>query len=344
MSETLVAIAGPMTGQYAAFGADMRRGAALAMPDVVKSLGEKFAPIRLVVEDDRCEAAEAIAVARRLVALKVALVIGHHCASASIAAAPIYAAAGIIQISPSTNDPRFTEKRAGPTTFRLAPRSDGEGPFIGAYMARVFAGKRVAILHDRTVITMQLAAGIRKEMNAGGLTEALYLGFVAGERDYSKLARDLHTQRIEAVFLGAFPNEAALILRALRNEDLATIVVGGALMDTTDFYKAAHSMLDARVIQLGTIGADPLGPAGKAPQSGGGEVAQRTWSALQVWAQADAIATGNSRPGNALTHVIQTRTFTTESGVLAFDKKGDAKLPFYKMFSWRDGDTVVPAP
>ncbi len=350
-NEILVAVAGPMTGQYALYGAEMRAGAESAVGYLNRSSGLSGPWLHLIVEDDGCDKELAVAVAQRLVKQRVALVVGHHCASASIAAAPIYAAAGIIMISPGTTDPLLTDKRAGPTIFRLAPRSDGEGRAIGAYIARVFAGKRVAVLHDRTAVGKQLAADTKKAMNAGGLTEALFSGFIAGERDYAQLARDMRTYRVDAVFLGAYPTEAALILRALRNEQLATVVVGSTLLDAKDFYTAAHPMLNALVIQPTGFALDSLDAKAATEQLdphertvGSREIVGLAKSAVQIWAQAANRAAVSRPSATPPAQIMQSGTFQTMFGEFGFDKKGDATLRFYKMFSWKDADNTVPAP
>lgn len=342
--EILVAVAGPMTGQYAIYGTSMRFGANLIANTINKSGGIGGKLIRLIVEDDACERTQAAQVAARLVAQKVALVVGHYCASASLIAAPIYAAAGIVMITPATTDPQLTDKRAGPTIFRLAPRSDREGAEIGAYMARKFAGLRIALLHDRTVIGIQLAADTKKTMNAAGLVEAIHTGFIAGERDYRPLARDMRAHRIDVVFLGAYPTEGALILRALRDEGLDTVLVGSSLLFSEEFDKLAHDLLNSRVVQPEPAPTDVLEPASPAigPHDHSYERSRaftQSYAAVQAWAQA-----AKTSDIGATAKVLQSATFDTISGRFAFDKKGDATLQFYKVFTWKDGNNMVPAP
>ncbi len=342
--EILVAVAGPMTGQYAAFGRAMKVGGEYAVAKINADGGIAGRKVQLLVEDDACDKAKAISIAQRLVADKVALVVGHHCASASLAAAPVYAAAGIIMISPGTTDPQFTDKRAGPTIFRLAPRSDREGAEIGTYIARKFAGKRVALLHDRTVVGIQLAADTKKAMNVAGLVEAIHTGFIAGERDYRPLARDIRTHRIDVVFLGAYPTESALILRALRDEGLGTVLVGSSLLSSGEFIKPAHDLLNSRVIQPDAGPIDVIEPASSpiGPHDQSNERSRaftQSYAAVQAWAQ----AAGTFNVG-LTAKVLQSATFDTVSGRFDFDKKGDATLQFYKMFAWKDGDNMIPAP
>ena len=330
-----------MTGQYADFGKAMTGGARWAVRNI-NTRGEiRGRKVRFIVEDDACDRLMAIEVAKRLVSQGVATVIGHYCASASIAAAPIYAAAGMIMISPGTTDPALTDKRAGPTIFRLAPRKDAEGPAIGTYIARHFSGKRVAILHDRTVPTMALATAAKRAMNAAGFSEVLYSGFAAGEKDYARLARDLHLRQVEAVFLGAYPTEAALILRALRAEQSPAVIVGTSLMANSDFNVLARSDLDRRVMVPAVTPLDlqdHLPRAAHLAHSLPPESLRATWRAIEVWEQA-------SRSNESALVGLTEKVFKNElDGEFRFDKNGDATLDFFKMYTWKDGDNVVPVP
>jgi branched-chain amino acid transport system substrate-binding protein len=311
-----------MTGQYAAFGQSMRAGAGEAVAFLNRSQGLRGQHIQLLVEDDGCDRAQAVALAERLVAKRIALVVGHHCASASIAAAPLYAAAGIVMISPGTTDPMLTDKRAGPSIFRLAWRDDAEGPSVsGAYLAHQFAGKRVAILHDRTQVGIKLAAATKKAMNAAGLAEVLYSGFIAGERDYSRLARDLRTQQIDAVYLGAYPREAHLIYAGLRANGQTTTVLGSHLLAHAPIGEKISSQIDGMLVTAVRNASD---------------ISTNSRAAIEVWWQA-------VRGEQAAVPAIQKGKFETSLGEVTFDKNGDAKVPYFKIHMWKGGE-LVPAP
>ena len=115
-----IGVVGPMSGPLAAFGKDMAKGAEVAMDEMNKDafiVGGKRAHFELLVEDDKASADEGKAAAKRLIDAGVVAVFGHLNSGVSIAAAPLYAAAGIPQLSVSTN-PKYT--RMGlKTTFRI---------------------------------------------------------------------------------------------------------------------------------------------------------------------------------------------------------------------------------
>ncbi|MEO0810244.1 MAG: ABC transporter substrate-binding protein, partial [Pseudomonadota bacterium] len=68
-----IATIGPMTGQYATFGAQMKAGALQAVADINAAGGVMGKQLNLIVEDDACDPKQAVAGANKLAAQKVAL-------------------------------------------------------------------------------------------------------------------------------------------------------------------------------------------------------------------------------------------------------------------------------
>ena len=114
-ADPTIVVAGPATGRHAETLAAMAEGARRA--------GAGHA-IRLIEVDDGCDAGRAEGAARLIVADKPDLVLGHPCPAAAIAAAKVYAASGVLFIALGVRHPDLTDKRAGPTIFRLAGRDD----------------------------------------------------------------------------------------------------------------------------------------------------------------------------------------------------------------------------
>src|SRR5690606_33942079 len=94
-----IGIAGPMTGQYAAFGAQFRNGAELAIADINAAGGVLGRQLKLEVGDDACDPKQARNVAEKLASMKVPVVIGHFCSSSSIPASEPYLESNVLQIS-----------------------------------------------------------------------------------------------------------------------------------------------------------------------------------------------------------------------------------------------------
>src|SRR5262245_51392618 len=122
-ADVVIGVAGPMTGDRAWYGEQMQRGAELAVADINAAGGVLGQKVQLVAADDYCDPEQAIAAARKLVNQGVVFVVGHFCSGASIAASEVYAAAGVLEISPISSNPMLTELGRA-NVFRVAPRDD----------------------------------------------------------------------------------------------------------------------------------------------------------------------------------------------------------------------------
>ena len=83
-ADVVVASAGPMSGQYASFGAQLKAGAEMWVKDVNAKGGINGEKVKLVIGDDACDPKQAVAVANKFVSQKVAYVAGHFCSGSSI--------------------------------------------------------------------------------------------------------------------------------------------------------------------------------------------------------------------------------------------------------------------
>ena len=119
-----IATVGPMSGQYASFGEQMKAGAEMAVADINANGGVNGAMLELIVGDDACDPKQAVAVANDLAGQGVSFVAGHFCSGSSIPASSVYNEEGIIQISPASTNPALTDERPGPYTHRVCGRDD----------------------------------------------------------------------------------------------------------------------------------------------------------------------------------------------------------------------------
>jgi branched-chain amino acid transport system substrate-binding protein len=145
--DIVIASVGPMTGQYASFGEQLRRGATMAVEDINAKGGVLGRKLRLEVGDDACDPKQAVAVANQVASKRVRLVAGHFCSGSSIPASNVYAEENILQISPASTNPAFTE-RGLKNVFRVCGRDDQQGGVAGNFLADRFRGKAIAIIHD----------------------------------------------------------------------------------------------------------------------------------------------------------------------------------------------------
>jgi len=340
MADIQIATAGPMTGQYASFGAQMQAGAEQAVADINAAGGVNGEQLVLNVGDDACDPKQAVAVANQMVSKGVVFMAGHFCSGSSIPASAVYTEEGIIQISPASTNPKFTDE-GGPNIFRTCGRDDQQGLVAGALLSGEFAGKNVAILHDKTAYGKGLADETLAAYEAAGGKAVMYEAITAGEKDYTALVSKLKEANIDVVYLGGYHTEAGLIVRQMRDQGMSTQLVSGDALVTNEYWSITG---DAGEGTLMTFSPDPRKNPGAADvvaefKAKGIEpegYVLYTYAAIQAWAQAAATVGAVDDPVK-VSEALHSGSFNTVLGDLTFDPKGDVTLPGYVWYVWHAG-------
>jgi branched-chain amino acid transport system substrate-binding protein len=339
-ADITVGVAGPMTGQYAAFGEQLKQGAELAVAEINAKGGVNGQKLKLSIGDDACDPKQAVAVANKYAGEKVAFVAGHFCSGSSIPASKVYAESNMIMMSPASTNPVLTDNRAGKGIYRIVGRDDAQGLVAGKYLAANYKGKNVAILHDKSAYGKGVADETKKAMNAAGVTEVMYEAYTAGEKDYTALVSKMKQANIDAVYLGGYHTEGGLILRQMRDQGMKTVMLGADALVTEELWKITGAAGEGVLM---TFAPDPRNiPAAK-------EVVAKfkakgydpegytlyTYAALQVWA--DAANAVKSTDFKKVVAQLDKTTFKTVIGDAAFDAKGDVKNAVYVWYKWSNG-------
>src|SRR6516165_5419979 len=179
-----IAVAGPMTGGESAFGRQMKNGADMAVSEINATGGVLGKKLALDVEDDACDPKQARSVAEKIGGQKIPFVAGHYCSSSSIPASEAYADSNVLQITPASTNPLFTERNLW-NVARVCGRDDQQGAVAGAFIAKNFKGKNIAILDDKTTYGKGLADETRKALNKLGVKEKLSESYNKGDKDFN---------------------------------------------------------------------------------------------------------------------------------------------------------------
>jgi branched-chain amino acid transport system substrate-binding protein len=335
-----IATVGPMTGQYAAFGAQMKAGAEQAVTDLNGAGGVLGRQLQLEIGDDACDPRQAVSVANQMASRGVRFIAGHFCSGSSIPASKVYAEEGVLQISPASTNPRFTDEGSW-NTFRTCGRDDQQGMVAGKYIADNFKGKKVAILHDNSAYGKGLADETKKALNANGVTETLYAAYTPGERDYSAIVSRLQQANAEVVYVGGYHTESGLILRQAKERGMNITLIGGDALVTNEFWQITGAAGEGTLM---TFSSDPRKRASAA------EVVQRfkaknidpegyvlyTYAAIQIWAEAAKKINGLD-PKKIAEAMKASGPWQTVLGPISFTPKGDVTVPDYVFYVWKNG-------
>ncbi len=340
-AQVKVGVAGPMTGALAVYGTQLKNGAEMAVADINAKGGVGGKTLQLLVGDDQADPKQGVSVANKLAGDGVKFVAGHLNSGVSIAASDVYAENAIVQISPSTTNPAFTDRNLA-TVFRTCGRDDQQGRVAGAYIASAFKGKNVAIVNDKTTYGRGLAEETRKELNAQGQKDVLYEAVNGGDKDYGALVSKIKAAQADVVYFGGTHADAGLIIRQMRDQGVKAVLMGGDGINSGEL--AAIAGADAIDGTLMTFSPDPR----KIP--GSAEVVARfraksiepeaftlyTYAAVEVWAAAAAEA-GTTDAAKVAKVIHSGKTFDTVVGKLIYDAKGDITTPAYVVYRWSKG-------
>jgi branched-chain amino acid transport system substrate-binding protein len=339
-ADIVIATAGPITGQYAIFGDQMKRGAEMAIKDLNAAGGVLGEQLVLEVGDDACDPKQAVAVANQMVNAGVVFVAGHFCSGSSIPASAVYNEEGILQISPASTNPQLTEQGLN-NVFRVCGRDDQQGTFAANYVVDKNVGSKIAVLHDKTPYGKGLADEFKKQLNARGVEETMYEAITAGDRDFTALITKMKEAGVDLIYLGGYHTEAGLIARQAKEQGIdATMMSGDALV--TDEYWAITG--DTGQGTLMTFSPDPRKNAAAAPvveefTAAGYDpegYTLYTYAAVQAWAQ--AVEKAGSTDLDAVIEALHGNQFETVLGPISFDDKGDVKGSSYVMYEWENGE------
>ena len=327
-AETLIAIAGPKTGPHAERTHQIEAGARRAAERLNAYAGTDF-----VIEtlDDGCDDAKAAGVARALVAKRVALVLGHPCTNAAIAAAEIYGKSDTVFIATATRHPGLTAKRAGPSIFRLGGREGKQGEAAAQYLLQAFKGHTVAVVHDSTLYARTIAEQALETLKSAK-ADTISATIVGGDKEYTRLIAKIKGAR--AVFYAGFPLEAGFIIEALRNAGSDTKFIGSDTVATSEFTQSFGASAKGVMALLPHV-PKSIEITGPAP-SGDATLA---YAAVETTASAMKHAT-TSVPNKKLLEALASGWHQTVAGLIGFNEAGDANVPAYDVVEW-DGAAWV---
>jgi branched-chain amino acid transport system substrate-binding protein len=339
-AQVKLAVAGPITGPSATFGAMLKNGVEQAVEDINASGGILGKRLQLSLGDDVSRPEQGVSVANKFVGDGVKFVIGHFNSGVSIPASEVYAESGILQITPASTNPRFTERGLW-NVFRTCGRDDQQGAVAAKFIAEKFKDKRIVILHDKTPYGKGLADETQKAMNAAGVKEVLYEGINPGERDYTAIVTKMKQQRAEVLFWGGLHGEAGVLLRQMREQGLNAQMIGGDGIATAELAAIAGDAVEGTLM---TFGPDPTKRDNAKPvlaRFAAKNINPETYTlysyaAVQVIKQAAEKA--NSLDPKKVAEIMHSgMAFDTVIGKFSLNKKGDRTDADYVMYVWKKG-------
>lgn len=341
-AEITIATAGPMTGQYASFGEQMRRGAEMAVADINARGGVLGQKLKLEIGDDACDPKQAVAVANRVVNDGVQFVVGHLCSDSTLPASDVYDDEGILMITPASTNPVITERDLEFVMRTIGLDSD-QGPTAARYILEQVKPERIAVIHDKKQYGEGLASSVRDALKDAGVEVVAYEGVTSGDKDFSTLIAKLQRDKVDFVYYGGYHPELGLILRQSAEKGFKARFMGPEGVGHKDITSIAGDASEGLLVTLPKkYDLDPANaPVVQAIQAKGEDPSGPfVWT---TYAAVEAIAEGIKRAGTdpeAVAKALRTEPVNTVMGPLSWDEKGDLLGFEFGVFEWhKDGSS-----
>jgi len=335
--------AGPLTGAIAHLGKDNENGARLAVEEINKAgltINGKAVKLELVGEDDAGDPKTGTAVAQKLVDAKVVGVVGHLNSGVSIPAAKIYSDAGIVQISPSSTNPAYTQQ-GFKTTYRVVATDAQQGPALANYAAKSLKAKNVAIIDDATAYGKGLADEFEKTAKANGMTVVSREATNDKATDFKAILTKVKGKKPDVIMYGGMDATGGPLAKQARELGITAKIVGGDGMCTDKVAELSGPAVGNIICSEAGLALSKMAKGADFSKN----YQARFNTPVQIYAPftydsvyviVDAMKRANSTDKAAILAQIPKTNLNGLIGTIAFTDKGDMKEGIITLYNFQD--------
>ncbi len=235
---------GSLTGAQATFGVSTQNGIQLAVDEANAAGGVNGKTLKVIAYDDQGEGSEVAVVVTKLITEdKVQVILGEVASSLSLAAAPICQDHKIPMISPSSTDPKVTQK--GDYIFRVCFIDPFQGRVMADFAMDQLKAKSAAILRDqKSDYSMGLADFFIKRFQERKGAIVSDQSYVAGDVDFKSQLTIIRGQKPDVIFVPGYYGDVGLIVKQARELGIKVPLLGGDGWDSSKLYEIGGEALD----------------------------------------------------------------------------------------------------
>lgn len=242
-------VAAPFTGDVAQFGLSIRKGADLMVEEVNAKGGIRGEQIRLVYQNDAGNPQEAAIVARKLASNdEIVAVVGHFNSSCSLAAKPIYRAAGVLQFSPASTNPMVTKDSEW--TFRNIYDDTFQGYSLAHYVHDKLKLSSVGVFYDNDDYGIGLKNAFIAEAETLGVDIVGQESFERDTVDFTPQLVKIASAKPDAIMIGGLYTQAAQIAAQARRMGITAPLLGADGLHSIDLIKIGGDATEGMLITV----------------------------------------------------------------------------------------------
>ncbi len=316
---------GPLTGDLANIGANARAAVEIALEEINAAGGVNGQPLKVIFEDDQCNAAGGSKAGSKLINVdKVPTILGSVCSPATLSLAPIAEQAKVSVLAYCSTAPTITA--AGDYIFRDVPSDLFQGDYAANYAYTTLGKRKAAIVY----INHDWGVGLKK---AFGDAFKKLGGEVVLEEGYAPDSKDLRSQMTKVKASGAdllyfpgFPDGTIAALKQTKELGLTITTLGADAWDDGKVWSELGAAGEGALFTVVGTNANDSFKAKMKAKVGSDEIiycSNYAYDGLKILAQ--ALNTTSGKGGEALKDALYKTQYKNgvASASIAFDQNGD---------------------
>ncbi|MFH1563403.1 MAG: branched-chain amino acid ABC transporter substrate-binding protein [Nitrospirota bacterium] len=340
-----IALVCPLTGDIAAMGQGMKRGAEMAVEEA--NVSDRLAGIKLELAafDDRADPKEAVSVANQVISdTKIVGVIGHLNSGCSIPASQIYAKRNLLMMTSASTNPKLTLQGLT-NVFRVCTTDDVQGSFGANYIIDKLKITTAAVIHDKTAYGQGLAEEFKKQFELRQGKILSFDGINIGDKDFRALLVRIKNEKPAMLYFGGMYSEDGLIAKQAKELGLMVPIVGGDGVFSPEYIKIGGNATEGNYASMIGVPPEKLPKAkvfmdkfkSKYPEVDMQPYDPYTYEATCILIE--AIEKTNKEPSQIVDYVSKIK-YDGILGETTFDEKGDTLNKTISIYQVKDGKFV----
>jgi branched-chain amino acid transport system substrate-binding protein len=217
---------GPLSGAYAVFGEDCRRGSELAVAEINAAGGVLGKQIKLITEDDEGNPEKTMNSYRLLTTRdKLNMIIGSLTSGCTNSISKLAQNQKVLLMAPAATDPKVTD--AGNFVFRACFTDQFQGRVGALFAARDLGVKNVSIIFDNgNDYSVGLKDNFIKTFTEEGGKIADTESYITDDKDFNAQVTKIKNAKADAVYIPDYYGTVSLIARQLRAQGVDVPLIG----------------------------------------------------------------------------------------------------------------------
>jgi branched-chain amino acid transport system substrate-binding protein len=248
-------VSGPFSGDDADYGRVWRLGMDLARDELNARGGLHGRKLVLDYEDTQSDPKESVVVAERFVDdARIVAELGDFSSAASIAAAPIYERARLLQFGFTNSAPAFTQ--SGSYMWSTARTTSADATLIAHTTLKRY-GRSIAIAYQDSAWGVSASSAFVAAAHAGHANVVSVQSYLPAAKDFRAQLSAIRAAKPDVLVLFAYYTDGALLLQQAADVGLDVKIVTSAACYNQKFIELGGDAVEGAVMPVEFFAGDP---------------------------------------------------------------------------------------